>query len=130
MYTAFCPMHAGTNSGIETDGFALVYLQRESVKVHFVFGKMSIYYVVENKMHLFLSADQVDAILFFPRQIGVSVNMFEQAPTGCASILLEGANGAGAMAEVVFSIATVSVARIQYVWDAWMASKLYSSQSR
>lgn len=123
-------MHAGINSGIETDGFALVYLQRESVKVHFVFGKMSIYYVVKTRcIYSFLLTRWMPSF-FFPRQIGVSVNMFEQAPTGCASILLEGANGAGAMAEVVFSIATVSVARIQYVWDAWMASKLYSSQSR
>lgn len=30
---------------------------------------------------------------------------------------------------LVFSIATVSVARIQYVWNAWMASKLCSSET-
>lgn len=49
------------------DGFALVYLQRESVKVHFVL------YCVVNKMGLLIYVDKVDVIPFCPRQIGVSV---------------------------------------------------------
>ena len=52
-------------------------------------GKM---YSVLKNMHLLIFADQVDAILSF--QTGICLKIFEQAPTGCASILLGGHNGA------------------------------------
>lgn len=51
-------------------------------------------------------------------QIGFRVRIFKQAPTGCASILLEADNGASAIVGSPLHGNTVTVARIQNVWNA------------